>query len=152
MTKALFAVVLVGLANSCASERAVRSPDGSPYTLEVFFDRNALKGADRVAEVAEFMEPNLRGLLENAGYVVVRSSNPEDFVPGPGRFLLIIRVVAYYPGTKKVGLDTQHLMYSGPGQLMLQSVGSVSGAREWSSAARKINQQITREVTSALSR
>ncbi|MDP1822263.1 MAG: DUF4410 domain-containing protein [Archangium sp.] len=163
MTKTLLAFVLLGLTTSCASQRAARAPDGSPYTLEVFFDRNsALKNADQVAQVVEFMEPDLRNILEDTGYVVVPSSNPEAFVPGPGRFLLIIRIVNYNPGSKAarmlVGfgagslvLDTQHLLYSGPGQIILQSAGSVGSARDWNYAARKINQQVTREVNGALS-
>lgn len=163
MIRTLVAVVLLGLTTSCASQRAARAPDGSPYTLEVFFDRNsALKNADQVAQVVEFMEPDLRNILEDTGYVVVPSSNPEAFVPGPGRFLLIIRIVNYNPGSKAarmlVGfgagslvLDTQHLLYSGPGQIVLQGAGSVGSARDWNYAARKINQQVTREVTGALS-
>ena len=64
-------------------------------------------------------------------------------MPGPNRFLLIVRMVNYNPGSKAarmlvgVGagslvLDTQHLLYSGPGQLLLQgssSVGSLTIAR-----------------------
>lgn len=159
----LCSLALLGL-TSCASQRAARAPDGSPYTLEVFFDRNsALKNADQVGQVVDFMEPDLHEILQGAGYSVVASSNPEAFVPGPNRFLLIIKVLNYNPGSKAarmlVGwgagalvLDTQHLLYSGPGQLLFQGTGSVGSARDWNYAARKINQQVTREVTTALTK
>ena len=163
MTKTLTALTLFAL-TSCAGGRAARAPDGSAYTLEVYFDRNAaLKNAEQVGQVVEFMEPDLHSVLHGAGYEVVQSTNPEAFVPGPNRFLLIVRVVNYNPGSKAarmlvgVGagslvLDTQHLLYSGPGQLMLQGSSSVGSSRDWNYAARKINQQITREVTGALSK
>ena len=163
MTKTLPPLALLCL-TSCAGLRAPIGADGSPCTLEVFFDRNAgLKNTDQVGQVVDFMEPDLRGTLQNTGFQVVQSSNPEAFVPGPNRFLLIVRMVNYNPGSKAarmlVGigagalvLDTQHLLYSGPGQLVLQGSSSVGSSRDWDYAARKINQQITREVTNALSK
>ncbi len=162
MTKTLLTVALLAL-TSCASLRAATAPDGSPYTLEVFFDRNStLRNPEQVEQVVGFMEPDLHQILSNTGYEVVQSSNPETFVPGPNRFLLIIKVVNYDPGSKAarilVGfgagalvLDTQHLLYSGPGQLLLQASGTVGSARDWNYAARKINQQISHQVTQALS-
>ena len=155
-----FALLLL---TSCASQRAATAPDGSPYTLEVFFDRNStLKNPEQVDQVVAFMEPDLHQILSDTGYAVVRSSNPESFVPGPNRFLLIIKVLNYDPGSKAarmlvgfgagaLALDTQHLLYSGPGQLLLQTTGAVGSARDWNYAARKINLQITQQVNRALS-
>jgi hypothetical protein len=147
---------------SCAGQRAARAADGSAYTLEVYFDRNsAAKNTEQIGQVVSFMEPDLREILQSTGYQVVQSTNPEAFVPGPNKFLLIIKIVNYNPGSKAarmlVGfgagslvLDTQHLLYSGPGQLLFQGTGSVGSARDWEYAARKINQQVTKEVTNAL--
>ena len=157
----LLSLALLAL-TSCASQRVARAPDGSAYTLEVFFDHNSgLRNAEQVNQVISFMEPDLREILQHSGYQVVQSSNPEAFVPGPNKFLLIIKVVNYNPGSKAarmmVGwgagalvLDTQHLLYAGPGQLVFQGGGSVGSARDWEYAARKINQQVTKEVTNAL--
>ena len=167
MTKTLtllFSLALLGLTSCAGGQKAARAPDGSAYTLEVYFDRNsALKNADQVAQVVSFMEPDLHELLQNTGYSVVPSTNPEAFVPGPNKFLLIVKVLNYNPGSKAarmlVGfgagslvLDTQHLLYSGPGQLLFQGTGAVGSARDWEYAARKINQQVTKEVTTALSK
>lgn len=166
MTKTLTLLCSLALLalTSCAGQRAARAPDGSAYTLEVYFDRNtALKNADQVGQVVDFMEPDLHEILQNTGYSVVKSTNPEAFVPGPNKFLLIIKVLNYNPGSKAarmlVGwgagalvLDTQHLLYSGPGQLIFQGTGSVGSARDWNYAARKINQQVTKEVTNALTK
>jgi hypothetical protein len=163
MTKTLLPLAVLCL-TSCASLRAPIAADGSKYTLEVHFDRNAgLKNTAQVGQVVQFMEPDLQAILQDLGFQVVQSSNPEAFVPGPNRFLLIVRMVNYNPGSKAarmlVGLgagslvlDTQHLLYAGPGQLVLQGSSSVGSSRDWDSAARKINQQIAREVTSALSK
>ena len=160
--RTLLAVSVLGL-TACASQRAARAPDGSPYTLEIYFDRNSeLVNGDQVAQVVGFMEPDLHSILLAAGFQLVMSANPETFVPGPNRFLLIIKVVDYKPGSKAarilVGfgagalvLDTQHLLYRGPEQLMLQGTGSVGSGRDWNYAARKINQQILRDVNVALS-
>lgn len=147
----------------CASERlSARAPDGSAYTLELYLDRNeALPNATQVAQVAGFMEPDLRGTLLESGFSVVPIASPESFVPGPNKFLLIVKVLNYDPGSKAarmvVGfgagalvLDTQHLLYAGPDKLLMQSSGSVGSSRDWTNAARKINQQIAREVTHAL--
>lgn len=164
MKNTLLALALVGLTTSCASQRAARAPDGSPYTIEVFFDRNsALKNADQVGQVVGFMDPDLRQILQDAGYSVVPSTNPEAFVPGPNRFLLLVKVLNYNPGSKAarmmVGwgagalvLDTQHVLYSGPGQIVFQGTSSVGSARDWENAARKINQQINRDITGALTK
>lgn len=162
MTKTLLAFALFGL-GSCASQRAATAPDGSPYTIEVFFDRNStLRNPEQVAQVVGFMEPDLHKILSETGYAVVQSSDPEAFIPGPTRFLLVIKVLNYDPGSKAarmlVGfgagalvLDTQHLLYSGPGQILLQATGTVGSARDWNYAARKINLQIAQQVTQALS-
>ncbi len=160
--RTLLAVSVLGL-TACASQRAARAPDGSPYTLEVYFDRNSeLVNRDQVAQVVGFMEPDLHSILLAAGFQLVMSENPETFVPGPNRFLLIIKVVDYKPGSKAarilVGfgagalvLDTQHLLYRGPKQLLLQGTGSVGSGRDWNHAARKLNLQILRDVNVALS-
>ena len=162
MTKTLLAFASVAL-SACASQRAATAPDGSPYTLEVFFDRNStLKNPEQVDQVVSFMEPDLHQILSDTGYAVVQSSDPETFVPGPTRFLLVIKVVNYYPGSTaarilvgfgagSVVLDTQHLLYSGPGQILLQATGTVGSARGWNYAARKINVQIKHQVNQALS-
>lgn len=164
MKNTLFALALLGLTTSCASQRAARAPDGSPYTIEVFFDRNAAaNNPEQIGQVVGFMDPDLREILEDAGYAVVPSTNPEAFVPGPNRFLLVVKVLNYNPGSKAarmlVGwgagalvLDTQHVLFSGPGQIVFQGTGSVGSARDWNYAARKINVQINRDITGALTK
>ena len=163
MRNAALVLALLGLTSSCASLRAARGADGSPVTLEVYFDRNAqLQNTSQVAQVVGFMDPDLRSILLEAGYVVQQSNNPESFVPGPNRYLLLVKVLNYNPGSKAarmfVGslgggalvLDTQHVLFSGPGQMVVQGTSSVGSGRDWEYAARKINLQVFREVTEAL--
>jgi hypothetical protein len=156
-------VVLLGLSSCAAPQRAAKAPDGSPYTLAIYFDRSSsLAKPDQVQQIIGFMEPDLHSVLLKAGYKLEQTDNPETFLPGPNRFLLIVRIVDYQPGSKAarmiVGfgagslvLDTQHVLYAGPEQLILQGTGSVGSARDWNYAAMKINQQISRDVTVALS-
>ncbi|MDP2275210.1 MAG: DUF4410 domain-containing protein [Archangium sp.] len=123
-SRTLLAVSLLGL-TACASQRAVRAPDGSPYTVEIYFDRNSeLVNRDQVAQVVGFMEPDLHSILLAAGYKLVMSSNPETFVPGPNRFLLIVKVVDYKPGSKAARM----LVGFGAGALVLDTAPAVSRA------------------------
>ena len=159
----LAALSLLAL-TSCSGHRAARAADGSAYTVEVYFDRaTRLPNADQVEQVMQYMEPDLRNLLTRTGYSVVPSNDPNTFVPGPNRFLLVMRVTNYNPGSKAarmmVGwgagslvLDTQHFLYSGPGQLVFQGAGSVGSSRDWNYAAHKINDQVTREIGAALAK
>ncbi len=160
----LAAMSLLAL-TSCSGHRAAaaRAPDGSAFTLEVYFDRNnQLRNPDQVNEVVGYMEPDLHRILQRNGYTVVPTNNPEAFVPGPNKFLLVVKITNYNAGSKAarmlVGygagslvLDTQHLLFAGPGQLIFQSAGSVGSARDWNYAARKINEQVNNEVSRALS-
>lgn len=155
---------LLLLFTSCAGPmKAARAPDGSPLTLAIYFDRSSTNAKpDQVNQLLGFMEPDLHSVLLAAGYRLEQSSNPETFVPGPNRYLLIIRVVNYDPGSQAarrwVGfgagaalLDVQHVLFAGPEQLLLQGTGSVASGRDWNYAAMKLNQQISRDVTVALS-
>jgi hypothetical protein len=101
--------------------------------------------------------------LTNAGYTVVAQPNPNAFQPGPDRFLVLVHVVNYHAGSKaarmlvgfgagSLTLDTKNELYAGPGQLVFSSSGAVGSSRDWQNAARKINQQITKDFSAALSR
>ena len=157
-------LLLALLLSACVAPlKAAVAPDGTPLTLAIYFDRATSQGKpDQVNQLIGFMEPDLHSLLLAAGYKLEQTNNPETFLPGPNRYLLIIRVVNYNPGSSAarrwVGfgagaaqLDTQHFLFAGPDQIVLQGTGSVASGRDWNFAAMKINQQISRDVTVALS-
>jgi hypothetical protein len=157
-------VLMLALLTSCAAPlKAAIAPDGSPLTIAIYFDRATSEGKpDQVNQLIGFMEPDLHSVLLAAGYKLEQTNNPETFLPGPNRYLLIIRVLNYNPGSQAartwVGfgagaaqLDIQHVLFAGPEQIVLQGTGSVASGRDWNFAAMKINQQISRDVTVALS-
>jgi hypothetical protein len=158
-------VLLLVLFASCAAPlKAARAPDGSPLTLAIYFDRSAVSAKpDQVNQLIGFMEPDLHSQLLAAGYQLEQTNNPETFLPGPNRYLLIVRIVSYDAGSRAARmwaggfgagaatLQTQHVLFAGPEQLLLQGTGSEGSTRDWNFTAMKINQQISRDVTVALS-
>jgi len=159
------AVVVAAVAglSGCAGLTAARGKAGGPVTLEVAFDQGqGAKNPEQIAQLVDWMQPDLERMLTNAGYVVVPQRDPAAFQPGPDRYLLLIHVLNYHAGSKAarmfVGmgagaltLDTSNELYSGPGQVVFRSTGAVGSSRDWNKAARKINEQIAREVTEFLS-
>jgi hypothetical protein len=157
------ALLLLLFASCAAPLKAARAADGSKLTLAIYFDRTSSSAKpDQVNQLIGFMEPDLHSVLLAAGYRLEQTNDPETFLPGPNRYLLIVRIVNYDPGSRAartwVGfgagaalLDTQHVLFAGPEQLVLQGTGSVASGRDWNFAAMKINQQISRDVTLALS-
>ena len=148
----------------CAGARAARGKSGGPITLEVAFDRNPQgRNPEQVDQLVDWMEPDLHHVLEGTGYVVVPLRDPAAFRPGPDRYLVVVHILNYNAGSKAarmfVGmgagaltLDTRNELYSAPGQLVFSSDGAVGSSRDWRNAARKINEQIARDFTNALSR
>jgi hypothetical protein len=162
-----FSVVVVAVAvaalSGCAGLTAARGKTGGPITLEVAFDQGqGAKNPEQIAQLVDWMQPDLERVLTNAGYVVVSQREPAAFQPGPDRYLLLIHVLNYHAGSKAarmfVGmgagaltLDTSNELYSGPGQVVFRSTGGVGSSRDWNKAARKINEQVAREITDVLS-
>jgi hypothetical protein len=149
-------------ATGCSSQRAARGPAGEVITLGVVFERGAdIKNVDQVEQVTSFMQPDLEGMLSNMGYAVERVQDRRAFQPGPNRFLVAVRITSYYPGSKAarmfVGfgagslvLNTENELLGSHDAVLFRSNGSVGSSRDWTNAARKINQQIAREVTNFL--
>lgn len=150
--------------SACAGLTAAKGKSGGPITLEVVFDRSSgARNIEQIDQLVEWMEPDLHHILESAGYVVVPQRDPAAFQGGPDRYLVLVHIVNYNAGSKAarmlVGwgagaltLDTKNELYSAPGQLFFSSDGSVGSGRDWKNAARKINEQIARDFTKALSR
>lgn len=157
------AVAVALAATGCSSLKAARGPAGEVITLEVAFERSPdIKNVDQVEQVVGFMQPDLEQMLTNLGYSVVRQPAPAAFQPGPNRYLVVVRVTNYNPGSKAarmlVGLgagalvlNTENELLGAPGAVLFRSNGSVGSSRDWTNAARKINQQVAKEVTSFLS-
>lgn len=156
------AAVAVLATTGCASLSAAKGPGGETLTLAVAFQRTAeLRNVDQVQQVTDFMQPDLERMLTDAGYVVERLADAAAFQPGPNRYLVVVRITRYNPGSKAarmmVGwgagalvLDTDFELHAGPGATLLAEKSSVGSGRDWPQAARKTNQQVAKAVTNRL--
>lgn len=156
------AVAAVLATTGCASLSAAKGPGGETLTLAVAFQRTAeLRNVDQVQQVTDFMQPDLERLLTDAGYGVERLADAAAFQPGPNRYLVVVRITRYNPGSKAarmmVGwgagalvLDTDYELHAGPGAVLLAEKSSVGSGRDWPQAARKTNQQVAKAVTNRL--
>jgi hypothetical protein len=156
------AVAAVLATTGCASLSAAKGPAGQPITLAVAFQRSAeTTNVDQVQQVTDFMQPDLERMLTDAGYDVVRQADAAGFQPGPNRYLVVVRLTRYNPGSKAarmmVGfgagalvLDSEFELHAGPGAVLLAEKASVGSSRDWNHAARKTNQQVAQAVTNRL--
>ncbi|MGA9520629.1 MAG: DUF4410 domain-containing protein [Myxococcaceae bacterium] len=166
MTTPVKTVLLLSMAMwmGCGSSlKAARSPTGERIAVAVIFELDpAVRNMDQVEQVIGFMQPDLERILRGAGYVVKRGTTRGEFTPSPNHYAVVIRVTRYDPGSKAarmmVGLgagtlvlDTQNELLGAPENVLFQSNSSVGSSRDWNNAARKINLQVAREITSFLS-
>jgi len=161
----LAAAVLVAATASlgCGSgSKAVRGPGGAPVILDVVLDRSVgqLPNAEQVDQVAGWMEPDLHQILSGFGYQVVPQGNPQAYQPAPGRYLLIVKITRYNPGSKAarmfVGLgagaatlDAHYSLFGVKGPVNEGDIAVGSG-RDWQFCARKVNQQTAERITAVL--
>lgn len=161
-TKTLAVVVAVLATTGCASVSAAKGPAGETLTLAVAFQRAAqVNNVEQVQQVTDFMQPDLERMLTDAGYTVVRQADAASFQPGPNRYLVVVRITNYNPGSKAarmmVGwgagalvLDTDFELHAGPGAQLLGEKSSIGSGRDWTNAARKTNQQVAKAITNRL--
>jgi hypothetical protein len=158
-------VAVVASLSGCAGGlSAARGKTGGPITIELAFEQNpTARNPEQIAQLVEWMAPDLQRILTRAGYNVIAQPNANAFQPAPDHYLLFIHIVNYNAGSKAarmlVGfgagtltLDTNNELYAGPGQLVMRSNGATGSSRDWNAAARRINEQVAREITVALNR
>ena len=165
LSKSVLAMALVAamVGVGCgSSSRAARGPGGAPIVLDVVLDRSPgqLPNGEQVEQLAGWMEPNLHQNLNSWGYQVVPQGNPQAYQPAPGRYLLILKITRYNPGSKAarmfVGLGAgaatldAHYTLFGPRGPVNEGDVSVGSGRDWQFCANRANQQTVERITAVL--
>lgn len=161
LTLAALALVACGGARTGS---AVKNPDGSRVAIMVVTDRGitAEMEPDRVEQInqlASWMEDDLLAILEKTGYAPMRVE--ADAPPGPGRYLLRVKIRDYNAGSKAarilVGfgagaavLNTHFELQGEDGGALVAGDPSVGTGRDWRNAARKVNLQTVDSVNARL--
>lgn len=163
MILGLMLTSLFGLGCSGRSGSASTMPDGSRIAVMVHVDERITPdmAPDRVTQIqqlSQWMENDLLEMLDGTGYAGTRVEDPAATPPGPGRLLLRVSITDYNAGSKAarmlVGfgagtavLRTHFDLYadasSGP---IVSGDPDVGSSRDWTNAARKVNQQTVDSV------
>ena len=162
---AVLALLSLCLVASCGGPKGPTMPDGSKIALLIVPDRGIEPGFNegqisRRNQVGEWMEADLVKMLRNQGYEPMLVQDPSQAQPGPGRYLLRVKITNYNPGSKaarmfggiaggvagKCVLDTHYELVGASG-VMTAGDPSVSSSRDWNYSARKVNQLTAQGVT-----
>lgn len=161
----VFCFLALGLAAGCGGIKAPTMPNGQKIALMVVADRGIEPEfnegqVSRRNQVGEWMETDLMNMLEKQGYAATLVSDPSQAQPGPGRYVLNVKITNYNPGSKaarmfggiaggiagKCVLDT-HYELVGEGGVMVTDDLSISSTNDWDKTARKANKLTTEAVT-----
>jgi hypothetical protein len=85
--------------------KAPKMADGSKIGLYVAFDRNISADAEpekavQRNQMSDYLELDLPNLLKKYDYDVFPLANVADFVPGPNKYLMTVKVLSYSAGSK----------------------------------------------------
>lgn len=136
-------------------------PSGKPVAVLVYLDRTVApetppEKATQLAEVADFMEPDLLAVLRDSGYDAAVVSGAAQ--PVEGQYTLKVQITEYSGGSKAarmfVGFGAgaarleSHFELIGPnGVSYTQGSPSAStGRTSWQRVVRKVNQEIVAAV------
>ncbi len=148
-------LLLFLLLSACAASggRAPHAASGRQIEIAVIFDRgdssNAYE-AKGISDLAPFMERDLIGQLKRAGYQARLIRERSEFTPGPGRYLLIARIVKYNPGSSAArmfvgfgagaaSLDNHYELYGTSPQPLYNWDDGVGTSEHWSRLCRKLD-------------
>jgi hypothetical protein len=161
--------VVVATAVLAISAAAVMAAAASSYTISVLSDRTS--GTEGLTEkqiqqrnqVFDWMERDMVSLLtRRGGYDAAVITSRDAFQPGPGKYLLVTRIVRYNPGAKAArmivgfgagaaSLDTHFELFGEGKEPLISRDHGVGSGREWVNCCRKLNEQMLTAVKAALS-
>lgn len=163
----LFSLLLLG---GCASSagRAPQAASGNKFEILVLSDRGdtaAMNGytAKAVGDLAPFMEKDLLGQLNRAGYQARQIKEKSEFTPGSGRYLLTTRIVKYNPGSSaarvivgfgagSASLDNHYELFGNTAQPLLTWDDGVGTSEHWSKLCRKLNSNAVNRINERLAK
>jgi hypothetical protein len=157
----LLVLGLLALAACGSRQSAPTLPNGKRLAVLVFLDRTLAPEtpadkATQMAEVADFMEPDLLAVLRDSGYdaaVVAGGAQPVD-----GQYTLKVQITEYNGGSKAarmfVGFGAgaarleSHFELIGPNGASYTSgsPGSSTSRSSWQRVVRAVNQEIVAAV------
>jgi hypothetical protein len=163
----MLSALALGACGGGRTGSAATLPDGARIAVLVHLDRGITPdmAPDRVTQIdqiASWMESDLLSILDKTGYAATRVEDPAT-PAGPGRYVLRVKITEYNAGSKAarmfVGLGAgsaklnTHFDLVGDGAVALAAGDpSVASSRDWTNAARKVNQQTVDTVNAALHR
>ena len=160
----IVAAIAFVLAACGGRQGAPTLPSGQKLAIMVFFDRTLPpetppEKAQQLQQVQDWMEPDLLGLLRNAGYEAASIQAVDAAgASAPGRYTLRVQVLNYNGGSKAarmfVGwgagsarLDAHFELLGPNAQSYVSGSPGVSTSRaNWEHVARKVNEEIVASV------
>jgi len=159
------AVALGAVGCGSAVQRAPVMPEGGPVTIALFVDPGVAPAmteeqVSQRGQLSEYMRPHLIEVLGEAGYATELLASQTDYRPGPGRYLLLVRITAYDPGSAAArvlvgmgagacAIDTDYFLY-GMGQNPLYSGRQSRGSgRSWEALVERVDLDTVNDVTAA---
>jgi len=170
-TRKAAAVMVAALAVSwtaVAAERTAPPASAGQTTVYVLSDRKtgteglADKQIQQRNQVFDWMETDMLTLLrKRGGYQSEVLQSRDAFKPGPGKYLLVTRIVKYNPGAKAArmfvgfgagatSLDTHYELYGEGREPLLSTPHGVGSSREWMNCCRKLNEQMLEAINAKL--
>lgn len=157
----LFALVL--LAGCGGKVKAPRTAEGGKVAIYLLADRGiqpdmSNKEIEQLNQVGDFMEKHFLGLSQKSGYASTLIENNEQFIPGPGKYLLSVKVKRYNPGNKAarmiigfgagaVSMDTHYQLFAQGTEPVLVADDGVGSSRDWIFVVAKLNEKMLDAVT-----
>jgi hypothetical protein len=155
---------------------APKLADGQKIGIYVVHDRNIPGDADgdKVKmrnQVSDYLEANLTAVLTRYGYEVFAIQAADQFVPGPNKFLLNVKVQAYNPGNKgarvaaafvggwtgnamtsqsQAHLSAEYKLTGERGKVAGSDLSEGSGTGDWQMACQNVNSRIIQGTSKSL--
>lgn len=112
-------------------------------------------------DVGAYMEKDLVNMLKKKKYEPTLIQKPEDYTPGPGKYLLLVKIVSYNPGSKATrimvgfgagatSLDIHYELTGEGAEPLISKDDGVGSSRDWRNCARKLNENMMKEVSEKL--
>jgi hypothetical protein len=156
--------------------KAPRAADGSKLQVYIVQDRNIAadaepKKAEQRNQMSDYFEAHLKSLLTKYEYEVFQIPAVDQFVPGPNKFLLEVKVQSYNPGNKgarvagaliggwtgaamgnagEARLAAEFKLSGEQGKIAGSDLNEGSGTSDWQAACQKINNLILKSTSKTL--
>jgi hypothetical protein len=167
----LIVAVLIGISGNVFARKAeVAASDSSNVLINVMFDENTAgldaRRAKSQEQISDWMSSDIVRVFARyakKGFEAKNVGNSEKFKADKGEYLLKVKIVEYNPGSKAarmivgfgaggVKLNVHYELFQGDANskaLLAKDDGVFSGI-EWTRAARKIDENIAKAVTSEI--